>query len=70
VQALLSALGLVRRDSDGIWWFSPAMGRWQAPRDEPDERPARQKADAGGAAGKATPDIEALWPDGNLGDDR
>jgi len=70
VQALLSALGLVRRDSDGIWWFSPATGRWQAPGDKPDERPARQKAEAGGAAGKATPAPEALWPRGNLGDDR
>ena len=67
VQALLSALGLVRRDSDGIWWFSPATGRWQAPGDKPDERPTRQKAET---APKATLAPEALWPDGSLGVDR
>jgi uncharacterized protein (TIGR02678 family) len=64
VYALLSGLGLVRRDSNGLWWFSPVAGRWRAPPDEPNERPARQSAEATRAV---TPDPETLWPDGRMG---
>jgi hypothetical protein len=30
-RALLAGLDLVRVADDGMWWFSPATGRWRAP---------------------------------------